>query len=119
MRDFSELLLLHCCIRRGGCFDNSWSKLWLRLVAIKNCHYDLPSGSVGRDFVNQLSSEIDLLPQGSMRSERVLVFISTMLQQDSMVRKGTDICRLISRRLQQWKDSIFDELVTDSERCAR
>ena len=36
-----------------------------------------------------------------------------------MVRKGTDIRRLISRRLQQWKDSIFDELVTDSERCAR
>ena len=24
------------------------------VVAIMNCHYDLPSGSVGRDFVNQL-----------------------------------------------------------------
>ena len=55
--------LLHS---EGGCYDDSWSKLWLRLVAIKNCHYDLPSGSVGRDFVNQLSSEIDLLVQGSM-----------------------------------------------------
>ena len=36
-----------------------------------------------------------------------------------MVHKGTDICQLISRHLQQWKDGIFDELVTDSERCAR
>lgn len=33
-----------------------------------------------RDFVTWLSSEIDLLTQGSVHSERVLVFISTMLQ---------------------------------------
>ena len=36
-----------------------------------------------------------------------------------MVHKGTDIHRLINRYLQQWKDDIFDELVTDTERCAR
>ena len=77
--------LLHS---EGGCYDNSWNKLWLRLVTIKNCHYDLPSGSVGRDFVNQLPSEIDLLTQSSMRSVRVLVFLYTMLQQDSMVRRN-------------------------------
>ena len=56
---------------------------------MKNCHYDLPSGSVGRDFVNQLSSDIDLLAQGSMRSESMLILLSTMLQRDSMVHKGT------------------------------
>ena len=46
----------------------------------KNSHYDLPNGSVGRDFVTWLSSEIDLLAQGSIHSERVLAFISITLQ---------------------------------------
>ena len=63
----------------GDCYDDSWCKLWLRLVAFKNCHYDLPNGAFGKDFVASLSSEIDLLAQGSVRSERVLVFLSAML----------------------------------------
>ena len=69
-------LLLHS---EGDCYEDSWCKLWLRLVAFKNCHYDLPTGSVGKDFVALLSSEIDLLAQGSVRSERVLVFLLAML----------------------------------------
>jgi len=97
----------------GDCYDDSWCKLWLRLFTIKNCLYDLPSGSAGREFVNLLSSEINLLAQGSSRSERVLVFLSTMLQQDPMVRKGIDIRRLLSRCLQLWKDCVFDGLVTE------
>ena len=46
-------------------------------------------------------------------------FLSTMLQQDSVVRKGTDIHRLINRCLQQRKEGIIDELDTDCERCKR
>ena len=49
----------------GGCYDDPWCKLWSRLVVIKNCHYDLLSYSVGREFVNLLSSEINLLGRGS------------------------------------------------------
>ena len=44
-------------------------------VTFKNSHYDLPNGSVSRDFVTWLSLQIDLLAQGSVHSERVLVFI--------------------------------------------
>ena len=51
----------------------------LQLITFKNSHYDLPNGSVGRDFVVWLSSQIDLLAQGSIQSERVLLFISIML----------------------------------------
>jgi len=103
----------------GDCYDDSWCKLWLRLVTIKNCVYDLPSGSRLVEFVNLLSFEVNLLAWGSSRSERVLVFFSTMLQWDPMVQKGIDICRLLSRHLQLWKECVFDGLVTESERCAR
>jgi len=87
------------------------------LVAIKNCLYDLPSGSAGREFANLLSSEVTLLAQGSSWSERVLVFLSTMLQWDPMVQKGIDIHCLLSRRLQLWKECVFDGLVIESEQC--
>ena len=62
------------------CYDNTWCKLCLQLVTFKNSHYDLPNGSVGRDLVTWLSSQIDLLAQGSIHSERVQVFISIVLQ---------------------------------------
>ena len=102
----------------GDCYEDSWCKLWLWLVSFKNCHYDLPTGSVGKDFVVLLSSEIDLLAQGSVRSERVLVFLSAMLQRDPMVQRGTDIRHLLARRLQRWKDHCFEDLVNETERCA-
>ena len=107
--------LLHS---EGDCYDDSWCKLWLRLVAFRNCHYDLPNCSVGKDFVALLSSEIVLLAQGSIRSERVLVFLSAMLQRDPMVRRGTDIHCLLARRLQRWKEYCFEDLVNETERCA-
>ena len=52
----------------------------LQLVTFTNSHYDMPNGSVSRDFVTWWSSQIDLLAQGSIHSERVLVFISITLQ---------------------------------------
>ena len=34
-----------------------------------------------------------------------------MLQHDRMVRKGADICRLLDRRVDQWRNGHFDLLV--------
>ena len=80
--------LLHS---EGRSYDNAWRTLWLRIVSFKNCHYDLPSGAVAHDFIDVLSLEISLLARGVERSERVLVFLSVMLQRDPMVRRDTDI----------------------------
>ena len=103
----------------GGSYDNTWCKLWLRIVSFKNCHYDLPSSAVAHDFIDLLSSEISLLARGLERSERVLAFLSVVLQCDPMVRKGTDIRQLLCCRLKEWKEEKFESLVCDAERCAR
>ena len=93
--------------------------MWLRFVSFKNCHYDLPSGAVAHDFIDLLSSEISLLARGVERSERVLAFLSVVLQCNPMVRKGTDIHRLLCRHLKEWKEEKFESLVCDTERCAQ
>ena len=35
-----------------------------------------------------------------------------------MIRRGTDIHRLLARCLQHWKEHCFEDLVNETERCA-
>ena len=84
--------LLHS---KGAPYSSFWGQLWQRIVAIRNFHYNLPNGSVGRDFVGLMSSEMNLLVQGSMSSERIIVFLTVILQCDPMVKRDADICRLL------------------------
>ena len=87
--------LLHS---KGAPYSSFWGQLWLRIISIRNSHYNLPNESVGRDFVCLLSSEVNLLVQGSMSSERVIVFLTVILQCDTMVKRGADIHRLHLRQ---------------------
>ena len=57
--------------------------------------------------------------QRRCKSERMIVFISVVLQRDNMVKKGSDICRLIKRRMDMWKKEQFDELFYEFERCSK
>ena len=61
------------------------------MTSIKACHYNLPIGAADCNFVELLSSELNLLAKGSVRSECVMVFLEVMLQHDPYVRKGMDI----------------------------
>ena len=92
--------LLHSEGKPHGSF---WGQLWLRIISIKNSHYNLPNGSVGRDFVGLLSGEVNLLVQGSISSERVIVFLTVILQRDPMVKRNADVRRLLHRRMEDWK----------------
>ena len=49
-----------------------------------------------------LSAEIGLLPQGSVRSERVVVFLTVI------VRRGADILHLLHRRMEDRKETFTD-----------
>ena len=96
-----------------------WGQLWLRIVSIKNSHYNLPNGSVGCDFVSLLSGEVNLLVQGSISSEMAIVFLTVILQRDPMIKRNADIRHLLLRRMEDWKGEKFTDLVFDAERCLR
>ena len=108
--------LLHS---EGGPFEDVWYKLWLRIVSFKSSHYDLLSGPVGHEFIDCLTSEVSLLARGLACSERLIIFLSVLLQRDPLIRRGTDICRLQGNRLKDWKSEKFDSLIYEAERCAR
>ena len=91
--------------------------MWI--VSIKNSHYNLLNGSVGHDFVGLLASEVNLLVQGSMSSERIIFFLTVILQRDPMVKRGADIRWLLLRRMEDWRGEKFTDLVFDAERCSR
>ena len=95
--------------------ENIWLKHWSRIVAARSRHYDLPGGSVGREFVSLLSDEVALLSNGSFVSERLIVLIGVILQWDTMVVKGTDIRRLLKHRMEMWRLEHYDELLFEFE----
>ena len=99
--------------------SNPWYNKWQKLVSKRTSYHYIPNGAVGRDFTQLLTQEVTLLNQGSCKSERMIVFIGVVLQRDNMVKKGSDICRLIKRRMDMWKNERFDELFYEFERCSK
>lgn len=97
--------------------DDSWQFRWTRSVRLSRKQYDLPSGSISREFVAILSDEVDSLTNKQTTSERVITFSAVVLQRDNQVKKASDIRKLIKRRLQMWNDGHFDALLSEAERC--
>lgn len=78
---------------------------------MKGKQYDLPNGAVPRSFVHMLAEEIETLAKNNHPSERVLVFVSVMLQRDIMVKQARDIRLLLNQRLEMWKANEIDSLI--------
>ena len=72
---------------------------------------------MGRHYVELLNEELKLLCNGVYPAERVLVFSAIVLQRDRSVCKGSDIRRLLNRRLSMWRDGSFDVLLQEAECC--
>ena len=96
-----------------------WSKRWSVIASFRCRQYDLPGGSVGREFVSLLSEEVSKLANGEFRSERLVVFMSVLLQRDPLVKKGADVRRLLRRRMDLWRESQVTELLCEAERCSQ
>ena len=94
-----------------------WHSRWATVVHHAGRHYSLPSGSVGRQYIDLLNQELQYFVSGLYTAERVIVFGSLMLQRDRLVRKGCDIRRLLERRLSMWCDQQFDVLLQEAIRC--
>ena len=81
--------------------------------------YDLPGGAVGREFVDILTFEVRLLIDNSAVSDCLMMFCPVMLQRNHKVRVGSDVHRLLKRRMELWKTNSFEVLrLCEAEWCA-
>ena len=61
-----------------------------------------------------LTEEVSYLAAGNYPSECVLVFSSVVMQRDHMIRKGSDVRRLLEQRLTLWRQESFDLLFQEA-----
>ena len=95
-----------------------WYRWWEKTVRLPFRRYDLPGGNVGRKFVDALAREVGLVAAQKEFSERLVVFQFVIVQREPLVRKASDICRVVSKRLELWETDSFDTLVAEAVRCS-
>jgi len=95
----------------GGSRSSQWCQRWSAVIQHQGRHYSLPGGSIGKKYIDLL---LHYLSAGAFPSERVIV---VMLQHDRLVRKGSDIRRLLEGRMAMWKNGQFDALLQEAARC--
>ena len=99
--------------------NDMWEKIWKRTIALWAKLYTLPGGAIGRQFVSIFAAEVSSFAKGETKSEISICFPPLILQRDKNIVKTADIRRLISRRLQHWKDKRYLELISEAEECNR
>ena len=98
---------------------SEWAKRWNSIVHLTGSHYDIPRGPIGRHYIDILCVELQHLIYGNYPSERLITFSSVILQRDKMIKKVSDVKRLLDRRLSMWSEDKFDLLVQEAKRCDR
>ena len=64
-----------------------------------------------------MTAELNYFALGHYPAECCLVFGSVILQKDRMIKKGSDICRLLEKHLNLWQEDKFDLLVKEATQC--
>ena len=57
------------------------------------------------------------LSAGNFPSERLMVFSAVILQRHRMIKKGSDIRRVMEKRMEKWSNDDFDTLVEEAVGC--
>ena len=101
----------------GGIADDAeWQARFNTLIVLHNQQYDLPRGRVGHTFIDEFSNIIEGVIDRKWNFERAMVFMMTVLQRTSSVKKAKDVKERLDTRIQAWKDGKFDMLVQTAER---
>lgn len=85
----------------GGDREEAWCRRWARAVHFKYQQYNLPGGTVGREFFSLLTENIRRPSRSEEKSERFIVFMPWQ----QMCLK------------QAWRTNQIVELIYEAERC--
>ena len=91
---------------------------WTVSVNLQGKLYLVPGENIGRKYVDLLTKEVCRLNQNKC-SERLLVFSRLILQRDPMIKTTRIVRALIGRRLEDWENSKFNNLLQEAKRCSQ
>ena len=94
--------------------DKVWQDRHRLLTTCSLNIYDLPSGPVGRSFIKSLCLEINGVIERQWNFEKVLCYVSTMLQQSPDAKGTPSIRQRIKTRLQDWKEGKHNVLISST-----
>ena len=99
--------------------NDMWSKIWERITRLRGEIYLLPGVSIARQFTSLYQIEVDAFGSRVKSSEAFICFPLLILQKDKNIKKTRGIRSLLKRHVQMWNEGLFEELVSEAERCDR
>ena len=91
--------------------DRVWQEYWKEVVNLPNRKYTLPKNNTGKKFIDLLTTEINSVIQRNSNSEKVIVFMSVILQKSRDIKKSKDVKSLLERRMALWQNKEYDTVV--------
>jgi hypothetical protein len=71
--------------------DAIWQECWRQLISFPSHAYDVPSGAVGKRFVEKVTEELKGIVARKWNSERFLVFQVVVLQRNRDVKRSRNV----------------------------
>ena len=91
--------------------DRVWQKYWREIVNLPNRKYNLPKNSTGKKFIHLLNTEINNIIERKSNSEKLIVFLTVILQKSKSITKSKDVKALLERRMTDWQNEQYDTVV--------
>jgi hypothetical protein len=100
----------------GGVSDDTlWQNNWRGLVIYTSQQYNVPTGAVGRLFIEKMAELLEGVQNRRWNSEMFLVFLIVVMHRTCDVKQAQDIKNEISWRIDAWEAGKFAMLIQDTE----
>jgi hypothetical protein len=83
--------------------DRIFQKYWRQVAGISPVLYSVPQCRIGKRFLSCVSALLRAARNSHCNSEKVVVFISVILQKKPGVSRARDIKRRLANRLEHWE----------------
>ena len=104
----------------GGIVDDAAMQfLWDKVVSYPHPLYSPPKGKVGNQFLEMFVDKLRKVRMRETNSEMPVIFSPCILRREPGVMKAKAIRKLILRRLEQWNQGKFPEMVQEIVNIAR
>jgi hypothetical protein len=93
--------------------DRIFQKYWPQVAGISPVLYSVPQCRIGKIFLSCVTALLRTARNRHCNSEKVVVFISVILQKKPGVSQALDIKRRLANRLKHWEKGSYRDLVND------